>query len=317
MTDREEMDVILKTARLYYESNLTQSEVAQQLHISRSTVSRLLKRGRDLGIVHISIHDPFATHIRLEEALVERFGLRGAVVAAQTEGLPDKLIRRRIGQAAARYLEETLWDGEVVGVGWGRTLYEVAQALDDVGANARIDVVPLLGGIGQVAPSFQVNELARRLADSFGGTWSPCFAPAVLPDRAMQKGLQNTGDVRRITERWNNLDLALVGIGNTDFETEFEVLFVGYLDPEMREHLRAAGAVGDICMRFFSENGSPSAGGPPEILGIELEQVRRIPRVVGVAGGLHKVEAILGAIRGGYIKVLITDETTAEGLLQT
>jgi len=316
MTDREEMDVILNTARLYYESNQTQSEIAQQLQISRSTVSRLLKRGRDLGIVHISIHDPFATHIHLEEALVERFGLRGAVVAAQTEGLPDKLIRRRIGQAAARYLEETLRDGEVVGVGWGRTLYEVAEALEGVGAQARIEVVPLVGGIGQVAPSFQVNELARRLADACGGDWYPCFAPAILQNEIIQEGLRDTVDVRRIVDRWSNLDLALVGIGNTDFESEFEVLFVGYLDPEMREHLRAARAVGDICMRFFSQDGSPSDGGPSGILGIELEQVRRIPRVVGVAGGLHKVEAILGAIRGGYIKVLITDETTAEGLLQ-
>jgi len=315
MTSREEMGLILQAARLYYEANQTQSEIARQLRVSRSTVSRLLKRGRELGVVQISIHDPFATQTKLEKALVNRFGLRAAVVAAQTDGLPDALIRKRVGQAAARYLEETIRDGDVVGVGWGRTLYEVVGALDDARSEARVEVVPLLGGLGQVSPSFQVNELARRLAEAFGGTWNPCFAPAILQDEAIQEGLRDTVDVRHIVERWDSLDLAVVGIGNTAFDSEFEVLFVGYLEPVVKERLRDGGAVGDICMRFFELDGTPSEATPDGILGIELDQLRRVPRVVGVAGGKSKVEAVKGAIKGGYVKILITDETAAEALL--
>jgi len=315
VTSAGELDLILRAARLYYEADQTQQEIAEQLDISRSTVSRLLGRARELGIVQISIHDPLATHTHLEEALVERFGLRAAVVAAQTKGLPDRLARRRIGQSAARYLCETLKDGDLVGIGWGRTLYEMVESLEGCAARANIDVTPLLGGLGQIAPSFQVNHLAGRLAENLGGTWRPCFAPAILADQMVYDSLVDTGDVQRIVQRWDRLDSAVVGIGNTAFDSEFEVLFVGYLDPEMKDQLLAAGAAGDICMRFFTLKGRPCSAGPTGILGIGLDQIRRIPRVIGVACGSNKIQAILGAMRGGYVKVLITDEATATGLL--
>jgi DNA-binding transcriptional regulator LsrR (DeoR family) len=252
----------------------------------------------------------------LQEALVECFGLHAAVVAAQTKGLPENLIRKRIGQAAARYLCDTLKDGDVVGMGWGRTLYETVEALEGHTARAHISVMPLLGGLGQIAPSFQVNHLAGRLAESLGGTWYPCFAPAILADQMVCDSLIDTEDVQRIVREWSRLDIAIVGIGNTAFDSEFGVLFVGYLDPDMRDQLWSCGAVGDICMRFFKLDGSPCPAGPSGVVGIGLEQVRRIPWVIGVAGGDSKTQATLGAIRGGYIKVLVTDEATATGLLE-
>ena len=247
---------------------------------------------------------------------MEHFGLRAAVVAAQTKGLPDELTRRRVGQAAARYLCETLKDGDLVGMGWGRTLYETVEALEGCRERAHIDVTPLLGGLGQIAPSFQVNHLAGRLAKSLGGNWRPCFAPAIVADQAVYGSLMDTEDVQRIVQQWGRLDSAIVGIGNTAFDSEFEVLFVGYLDPSMKDELRASAAVGDICMRFFTLDGSPCSAGPTGILGIDLQRVRQIPRVIGVAGGNSKTQAISGAIRGGYVKVLITDEATATGLLE-
>ena len=316
MTDREERDRVLQIARLYYENDQTQQEIAQRLQISCSTVSRMLKRGRDLGIVHISVHDPYATHTQLEKALVERFGLRAAVVAAQTDGLPDELLRKRIGQAAAGYLEGILRDGDVVGMGWGRTLFEMVEALKDIDTKARIEVTPLLGGLGQIEPSFQVNELARRLSDSFGGSWCPCFSPAILPDRTVGESLKGTNDLKQIIDRWDDLDIALIGVGNSAFDSDFEVLFAKYLEPSMKERLRASRVAGDICMRFFTAEGDPSAGWTEEIMGITLEQIRCTPMAIGVAGGTKKSEAILGAIRGGYLKILITDEVVAKILLE-
>ena len=316
MAAREERDRILQIARLYYEADQTQQEIAHQLQVSCSTVSRLLKRGRALGIVHIGIHDPYATHIQLEKALVERFGLRAAVVAAQTDGLPDELLRKRIGQAAAGYLAGILRDGDVVGMGWGRTLYQMVKALKDIDTKARIEVIPLLGGLGQIAPSLQVNDLARRLSDSFGGSWSPCFAPAILPDREVGESLKGTNGLRQVIDRWDDLDIALIGIGSGAFDSGFEVLFAKYLETNVKELLRASRVAGDICLRFFSAEGDLCTGWPAEILGISLEQIRRTSLVIGVAGGHSKPKAILGAIRGGYLKILITDEVTAKTLLE-
>jgi deoxyribonucleoside regulator len=316
VTSREERGLLLRAARLYYEANQTQKEIAEHLQVSRSTVSRLLRRAREQGIVRISIQDSLAATAQLAQALMDRFELRDVVVAAQTWGLPDSLGRKRIGQAAARYLCQILGDGALVGIGWGRTLYEMVEALEECEAEARIDVIPLLGGLAQVAPSFQVNELARRLGDFFGGSWRPCFIPAILPDKATHESLKRMKDIRQMMELWKALDVAVVGIGNNAYDSEFEVLFARYLEPEMKDRLRDHNVAGDLCMRFFTREGIPQGGWTREIMGIELEELQRIPCVIGLAGGSSKTEALLGAISGGYINTLVTDEPAAEGLLK-
>jgi DNA-binding transcriptional regulator LsrR (DeoR family) len=123
-------------------------------------------------------------------------------------------------------------------------------------------------------------------------------------------------DVQQIIARWSSLKIALVGIGNTDFHSEVRVLFVDYVRPEAQERLRMAGAVGDICVRFFDQNGHPCPPAVSAILGIDLPQLRSIDTVIAVAGGANKVEAIRGALRGKYVSVLITDSTAAQGILQ-
>ena len=314
MSTHEEAALMVKVARLYYENQQTQEEIAAHLGISRPKVSRLLQRARAEGIVQIHIVDPLATQADLEAALIERFGLEAAVVVA---GVVDKepVIRRRIGQAAARYLEEVMRDGDVVGIGWGRTLHETVQSLSGR-RKARISVVPLVGGLGQISPSFQVNELARRLAEAFEGTWQAFYAPALLPTQSAQVGLMMTPDAQAMLQRWMRLDLAVVGIGNTAFEQELQVLFVDYLDRETQARLLEAGAVGDICVRFFDIHGSPCADVPLYVVGIDLSQLRQVRRVIGVAGGPYKVKAIFGALRGHYLNVLITDEIAARGVLE-
>jgi len=314
MPTHEEAALMVKVARLYYENHQTQEEIATHLGLSRPKVSRLLQRARKEGIVQIHIIDPFASHADLEAALIEQFGLEAAVVVA---GVVDRepLTRRRIGQAAAHYLEEVVRDGDVIGMGWGRTLYEMVQALSRR-RQARISVVPLVGGLGQIAPSFQVNELARGLAQAFRGTWQPFYAPALLPGQAVREGFMKTLDAQEMAQRWAHLDLAVVGIGNTAFEEELQVLFVNYLDRETQDRLLRAGAVGDICVRFFDIRGRPCNDALPDVVGIELEQLRQARRVIGVAGGPHKVEAIFGALNGRYLRVLVTDETAARGVLE-
>ena len=76
------------------------------------------------------------------------------------------------------------------------------------------------------------------------------------------------------------------------------------------------GAVGDICFRFFNEEGeSIKSALMQRVIGIEAASLKSVSRVVGVAGGRRKVRAILAALRGGWINVLITDLRAAEALL--
>lgn len=313
LTNLEARQLMLRTARLYYVDNLTQDKIAKEIRASRPTVSRLLQQARQEGIVEIRIIDPDATLASLEAQLVATFGLVEArVVSVETDAID--VARRRVGQAAARYLERTLQNGNVVGIGWGRTMHEVVGALDPR-RKARISVVPLIGGLGQIAPMFQVHELARALGSAFGGTWQSLYVPALVESADMEASLRRTPDMQETMALWNKLDVAIVGIGNVDFEVEMQMLFVNYLSAQTQESLRLSRAVGDICVRFFDIDGTLCADALTGVLGIELHQLRRARRVVGVAAGAAKSEAILGAVRGKHVNTLIVDEAAAKRML--
>ena len=313
MSTLEEVQLLLRAARLYYEDALTQQEVAQEMGISRPTVSRLLAQARLEGIVQIKVADPLATYEGLESCLAEVFSLRQAVVVTG-EGVAGDRLNRRLGLAAARYLRSTLADGDIVGVGLGRTLYAVVQALDATQQIA-IRVLPLIGALGQISPSLQVNELVRRLAEAFNGTWQPLYAPAFIRDSSAYQLLAQVEDVDSVVQAWPNLDVALVGIGHFARHHQSSMLFAEYMDDTLMQNLEQRGAVGEICGRFFDAAGQHQIVEPGHI-GISLDQLRKLNHVIAVAGGKEKVTAILGALRGGYPDVLVTDAITAQAVLK-
>ena len=314
MRQRREIELMLECCRLYYENGESQDEVARSLGLSRPKVSRLLQRAREEGIVQIRIVDPFSQQAELEAALTGAFPLRRAIVAAGSLA-GEGLIRKRLGWAAASYLESVVRDGQTIGLGWGRTLHAVVQSLARSPREA-ITVVPLVGGLSRIPPSFQVNELARLMAEALGGTWLPLYTPAFIPGDSEGRALLNSPDIRLVTDRWAELDLAVVGIGHFGYQAELRMLFADYVDSTAQQELEQAGAVGDICARFFDLSGRPvTRGAWPALVSIDLGQLRALDQVVAVAGGPAKVDAILGALRGGYVDVLITDEPTARLVL--
>jgi DNA-binding transcriptional regulator LsrR (DeoR family) len=314
MSNREEWQLMLRAARLYYEDYLTQQQIADELGVSRPTVSRLLTQARRDGIVQIAIKDPFARSEELETQLAQSFHLKRAVLVAG-EGLSGELLHRRLGFAAAEYLQHTLGEGNKLGIGWGRTLYAVVEALD-VRQRLGIQVIPLIGGLGQISSSFQVNDLARRLAEAFGGTWQPFYVPAFVADPAALEALLHLSDVESVLQSWPQVDIALVGIGHFASQRQSSMLFSSYIAADVLQKLELCGAVGDLCGRFFDAQGQQCFV-ERGIIGISLEQLRVLEHVIGVAGGAEKVAAILGALRGGYVDVLVTDTVTARAVLDT
>lgn len=312
MTNCEEWQLMLRAARLYYEDYLTQQQVADELGVSRPTVSRLLTQARREGIVQITIKDPFARSEELETQLAQSFDLKRAVLVPG-EGLSSELLRRRLGFAAAEYLQDALADGSKVGIGWGRTLYAVVEALE-VRQRSGIQVVPLIGGLGQISSSFQVNDLARRLAEAFHGTWQPFYVPAFVAEPEALDALLRLPDVAPVLQIWPQLDVALVGIGHFASQSQSSMLFSSYIAADVLQKLELCGAVGDLCGRFFDAQGQQCFV-ERGVIGISLQQLQALEHVVGVAGGAEKVAAILGALRGGYVDVLVTDTITAQSVL--
>ncbi|HWQ46452.1 MAG TPA: sugar-binding transcriptional regulator [Longilinea sp.] len=308
-----EVDLMVQAARLYYDNDLTQEQIAQHLQITRQKVSRLIAEAKNIGIVHITISDPSPNDPKLAEGLKEKFGLKN-VILTTSEGIDPEQIRSRIGMAAAEYIIGVLRDGAHVGIGWGRTLFYAVNSVPK-GKQAQINVVPLIGGIGDMTPFFQVNELARRLAEAFGGSYRFIYAPAFTPDQSTYKGLIKSQEINSIQEQWNLLEFAVVGIGQVEFQKISSMFFAEHITPNTLSQLETQGAVGDICGRFYDITGK-SVKLSEGVIGISLEKLLEIPDVIGIAGGVEKVPAILGALRGGFIKTLVTDTTTAKAIME-
>ncbi|MCS7241103.1 MAG: sugar-binding transcriptional regulator [Candidatus Caldatribacterium sp.] len=310
----EDTDLLLlyEVARLYYEDGFTQEEIAERLGFSRSRVQRLLEAARREGIVEIHLVSPGVSFAELEEALVSRFHLKKAIVVpAPPHSL--YLVRRSIGRAAARYLEATLRDGDVLGIGWGRTIYETLGFLK---RKAVITIVPLIGAVGQVEVDFQVNELGAQLARRIGGFFVPFYAPALVDSENIAQALFSDQSVRRVVDLWNEVTVALVGMGDPRREGSIVPKFF-LSDPSSAAILKRDDVVGDVLYHFLKGDGTlADATFDRRVMSIPLEKLKGIPHVVGVAGSLEKVEVVEAVLRGGYVNVLVTDQEVARKLLE-
>ena len=317
MSRIDELRLMAKIAHLYYELGLRQPVIASQLELSQATVSRLLKRAREEGIVHISINQPHGAYPELEKAIQDTYGLRDVIVADSTGDSEDEILRG-IGSAAAYYMETTLNQGEVVGISsWSETLLAMVRAMSPLSGASEARVVQILGGIGNPAAELHAANLTRRLADLLRGEAIFLPAPGVVASTGMRALLLNDQYVNEALGLFDQITLALVGIG----AIEPSRMLAGsgnVFSAQELDHLRLKGAVGDICLHFFDIQGTPLQSPLNErVIGLDLFQLRKIKRAVGIAGGARKVAAIRGALEGKWINILITDRFTAAQLINS
>jgi DNA-binding transcriptional regulator LsrR (DeoR family) len=316
MATLDELRLMTKVAKLYYESNLNQMEIAKNLRLSQATVSRLFKRAREEGIVRISVHVPSGVNADLESALLKKFSLKDAIVIDCT-GDDENQIMRDIGAAAAFYVETTIKDNEVVGISsWSSTLLALLDAMHPLPNKNRIRVVQVLGGVGNPSTEVHATRLTGRFAGLVNGTAIFLPAPGIVGSEAALRVLMEDYYVKEALELFDQVTLALVGIGSLKPSKLLDLSGNVFTKDEL-DYLRGHGAVGDILLRFFDIDGRlVESTFNDRVISMHLEQLRQVERSVGVAGGERKYSAILGALRGKWINVLITDLRTAERLLR-
>lgn len=312
----DELRLMTKVARMYYGLHFTQKQIADQLDISQATISRLLKRAQDEQIIRINISTPTGIYSEIEADLERIYNLKEAIVVDSIEN--DEQILRDVGAATAYYLEQTIKPNEIIGLSsWSKTLMAMVDAMNPLPKPTGAQVVQVLGGVGNPAVENHAVHLVRRLAVLVRG--EAIFLPAPGVVSAAETRLLYLKDpyVAAAVDKFQKVTLCLVGIGSVE-PSDMLASSGNVFSKEELDALRAKGAVGDICMRFFDANGRPIKDGlNKRVIGMELEQLRRIKRCVGVAGGRRKIAAICGAMRGGYINVLITDIYTARALVET
>lgn len=324
MQENDDLSLLAEVAHLYYEENYTQEQIAKVIGVSRSGVSRLLTRSREMGLVDIYVHHTLRTSVPLQNELVELFGLRDAQVLLNTA--PTELILNDVGALAARYIDrriqETQLDKEsavrTVGVSWGFSLRGVVKSLRPR-RRLPLHVVQLEGSVDAFyGPDIDTPELARGLAEVYGAARCHYLhAPLLVADAQVREGLLKEPGLHRTFQVMNQMDMALVGIGGVQQETSSLFARGGYLSDDILQDLYAQGAVGEICGGFFTVDGRLCTSRALErMITVPFAVLRAVPEVVAVAAGEAKANAIVGALRTGAVNVLVTDELCARAIIQ-
>ena len=301
MSDFEQL---VRASRLYYELGETQNQIAELLGVTRPQVSRLLKRARAEGIVEIRIVDTTAVDSPAGDALRRRFDLDQVHLAPTIAG-PEDLTRRMVGRLAAEVLRVAVRPGTTVGIGDGASVLATADALEETATPVAVTVVPLCGGFWSTG---QEREPYRRIAEALGAQVRGLMAPGLVDDAATRTALVAHAGVRAIADLWARLDVALFGIGGP----AWSVSLVG--EPVERQ-LEAAEAVGEVLVAPFDIDGHFVCPALRErVIAFDARNLGRVPASIGVASGDAKVRPILGALRAGIIRTLVTDVATAEAV---
>ncbi|WP_243118271.1 sugar-binding transcriptional regulator [Actinomyces wuliandei] len=314
MNDDSQLRLMARIARMYHELGMKQTQIATELHVSQPRVSRLLKRAGEEGIVRTVVALPTGTYTELEEALEERYGLSECVVVDADDS--DQGVTSALATAGAAYLETTLTGGDTIGLSsWSATWLAAVQQLAPFRLPVADRVIQLFGGVGHPQVQVKATRLIDQLARATGAQAVFFPSPAVLgtPEAAAQ--LRQDVSVRSVLDQLREVTVSLVGIGSLEPSPLLRESG-NMMSEEDDAQLRAAGAVGDVCLRFFDAQGRPVASDYDErLVGADAEQLRAVPRRVAAAGGQRKHAAVRGALLGGWVDVLITDVDTARALL--
>ena len=310
--DLDKRDLMIMVAKLYYIEGLSQEEIALKIHLSRPTVSRLLKRCIEEGLVQIRIDDVSSYGKELAQRIKDTYGLRHVIVVPQSHSAEAD--KEKVGQAAASYIESILASHMLIGISWGTTTYQIVK---NIKPNSFItaDVVQLVGGTGNKTTDTDANTMTLSLSKALGGDSYVLQAPLMVQSRILRDLLMEEPHIKSHFEKMKAADIAIVGLGSTRPELSAQFRS-GHITIEDTERLMREGAVGDICGRYIDIEGNHCHTSLSDrMMAISLEDLKRIPTVIGAAAGEKKADIIIGALRGGYIHVLITDEKAASCIL--
>lgn len=315
MPAARDVSLIVNVARLYYDQGLSQSQIATELSLTRSNVSRILSQAKDRGIVEIIIHDPAGSPARvssLEQQIRERYALRDVHVVAATRASAPALTARQ----GALVFTERLAGVRRVGVSWGQAVQSVIDELEQQRLRPLPELLPLVGGLSALDQLASGESVLRALASKLGTRARTLYAPAVLESAETVRSLRTESTIASMLEAAATVELALVGIGSVGVHSSLHIVERMKLTEAERRVFEAQRPVGDICARLVDAEGRPV--GPPSedrVLAVTFAELLAIPEVVGVAFGVEKAPGVSGVLRSGALDTVVMDEHLARELL--
>ncbi|MGG1876141.1 sugar-binding transcriptional regulator [Paenibacillus cisolokensis] len=310
--DYDKQRLCIEAARLYYLSDFSQQDIADRLGVSRPTVSRLLQHAKEQGYVRIQIIDPQDDLDALGERVRKKYALDQVLISYSPVN-EYREIQKHIGKKAADYIHDIVKDNDIIGVTWGTTMHAVATQLQHKAVRG-VEVVQLKGGVSHSHVNTYAADIVNRFAEAFHTAARYLPLPVIFDRVELKRMVDEDRHIQRILELGRQANIAVFTVGTVK---EDALLFrLGYLTKEEQHLLQEIGA-GDICSRFFDAQGRIcSEDINNRTVGMELEELRQKETSMLVAGGQRKLIAIKAALVGGYANTLVTDQYTAEALLQ-
>lgn len=306
--DRHSIDI----ARLYYQSEYSQHEIAKLLNISRPTVSKLLKYAKEKGYVTIEINDPMDASDDLAIALKNKYNLEDVMIAYCPLNNSDE-IKNHIGRVAAEYLYNIVKDGDIIGISWGTTMYAVATQLIEKKSKG-VQIVQLKGGLSHTRSNTYASEINELFTKAFHAEGRALPLPVIFDTPQLKEITEKDSHINKIIRMGKEANIAVFSTGTIEDDS---LLFrLGYFNEEEKKRIQDH-AVGDICSRFIDKNGNICDDKiNSRTVGINLEELKKKERSILAAGGERKLNSLHVALRFKIANILITDQFTAKLLLE-
>ena len=310
---QREAELNLRAARLYYEGHYSQDQVASKLNTSRSNVSRMLSDAKRLGFVEIKVVSPTHKHEALSAQLSELLKIKDVQVITSES---NDLTLNTVGRAAASALLTHLRDNQTIAISWGRGL-EATVVNTHSETLSGLKVTQLMGSLSSVNTSVSAEEVGRNLAKNLNAQFVPFLSPVVVSHAKTRDSMLEEDSIAKTLRLARTAHVALVGIGSAGSSSS-EMVFEEFKSPKALRDELVKDYAGDIAARFYKKDGTPlSAALDARVIGLTLEEIKNIPRVIGVASGAEKVLGVVGAARAGLIDTLIVDLACANSVIKS
>ena len=310
----EQHRFLYKIAHAYYLDGLTQLQIAKRMGLSRPKVSRLLQKAKKEKVVSITLVPPPGGMVRLEHELEQKFGLEEVIIVPVSDTHSPAGVTRELGPAAAELLVRCMSGKEVVGITWGTTMTAMIDALPHK-YWPEVTIVQICGGLGPVGSLEHSTEIARRMAQKFSSMLSLLPVPGIVSNKEAALALKSDRLISQTLKIAANADIAVFGMGVP--ATESVLVQSGTIITQKDlKILKQANVAGDISLQFIDRDGRMlDLEINDHVVGLTLEQIKKIPRIIAVAGGDMKYEVIRGAMVSKIPHALVTDHVTAKKLL--
>lgn len=304
---------LILAARLYFLDGLPQAQIGKLVNVSQSKVSRMIALARERGLVRITVPDYDSRNVSLEDELRRQLGVE-AVVIRTVGGLRIEDLRQMVSYFAAPVIAGWIESANLVAVAGGRTMQALVEQMKPTQPRHELTLIQAMGNIDSSPGLYDAAELGRLMARRWGGTFLTLSTPAILPDPETCRRFLDLDQIQGVMNQLGQADLALVGVGTLANSVFLERNVLGPPDLAV---LQAAGAVGEILGRYFDVHGHECATPfQQRVVSLGLNELRRIPRKVGVVAGADRTKAVLAAIEGGLLNALVIDEPGASALFK-